>query len=60
MEFHENPRYCMHKMVFADRFCVCERCGLTWERGEYGWNVDDPNYVYRKRPQKKPYYKKRR
>ena len=47
-----NPRLCMHRMVFAERFCVCKNCGQVWELGQFGWKPDDPDYKYRKRPQR--------
>ncbi len=56
-----NPRYCLHNenaMSFAEKFCICETCGQTWVRTEYAWVPDDPDFVYRKRPQKKTYRKR--
>lgn len=65
----------MHKMSFAEKFCVCERCGQTWKlienrkKDPWGqeevwrqWQPVDPDYEYRPSPEqaKKSYYKKKR
>lgn len=68
-----DPRSCMHKMVFAEKFCVCERCGQTWrlieDRKEDAWGEEqvwrrwdpiDPDYRYRPRPNWRRGKKRRR
>lgn len=64
-----NPRLCMHKMAFAEKFCVCERCGQTWQlkttkkrKGEgtwTRWEPADPDYEYRGSPKESWRRKKR-
>jgi len=46
-------------MSFADRFCVCDKCGQTWVRTEFCWKPVDPNHIYVPKKKRGGYYKKR-
>lgn len=60
-DFEEaDPRYCLHKMAFSDRFAVCEACGQTWEAGDYGWNPVDQDRSYRGKPKFNNYRRRKK